>query len=62
MADPTRTRKARLIIANSIACATLLMLIAAPRPVSSAVLGNGWQCSTTAFVLTTCRPTSHFEE
>jgi hypothetical protein len=57
MIGPLRTRKARaLVIASSLAgAAVLLIVIAAPKPISVAALGSEWQCSKTAFVLTTCR-------
>jgi len=57
MIDPTWIRKGRaLAIAISVAgAAVLLMLTAAPRPASVAALGTEWQCTNTAFVLTTCR-------
>ncbi|TYO67296.1 hypothetical protein FXV83_06695 [Bradyrhizobium hipponense] len=32
------------------------LLFARPQPIESAVLGAGWECSQTAFVLTTCAP------
>ncbi|MDX3969292.1 MAG: hypothetical protein QHD01_22230 [Bradyrhizobium sp.] len=32
------------------------VLLARPQPIESAVLGADWQCSQTAFVLTTCAP------
>lgn len=44
-----------LVIINSLAGAAILLAIAAPQPVSSGALGSEWRCSTTAFVLTTCR-------
>ena len=50
------TRKARmLVIVNLLAGAAVVMAMAAPHPVSSAALGNDWQCSKAAFVFTTCR-------
>ncbi|WP_426442411.1 hypothetical protein [Bradyrhizobium genosp. P] len=50
------SRNARtLVTVNLLAGAALLLAIAAPQPVSSAALGSEWQCSKTAFVLTTCR-------
>lgn len=33
-----------------------VLSLARPRPIESAVLGAEWQCSLTAFVLTTCSP------
>ncbi|MGY4504318.1 hypothetical protein ACVWYH_008275 [Bradyrhizobium sp. GM24.11] len=61
MIGPTWTRTARaLVIANSLAGATVLLIaMAAPQPVSVAALGSEWQCSRTAFVLTTCRQAEH---
>ena len=32
------------------------LLFARPQPIENAVLGSGWECSQTAFVLTTCAP------
>lgn len=32
------------------------MLLARPQPVESVVLGTDWECTRTAFVLTTCAP------
>ena len=42
-------------------CATVVLggavaMLARPKPIESAVLGAEWQCSRTAFVLTTCAP------
>ena len=33
-----------------------MLLLARPQPIESAVLGAGWECTQTAFVLTTCAP------
>ncbi|MCC8974434.1 hypothetical protein [Bradyrhizobium brasilense] len=50
------SKAGRLVVATSLACmVVVLAIVAAPRPVSSAALGSEWQCSKTAFVLTTCR-------
>lgn len=50
------SRKARtLVIVNSLAGAALLLVMLAPHSTSSAALGGEWQCSKTAFVVTTCR-------
>lgn len=38
----------------AVACAALLF--GRPHPIESAVLGTGWECTQTAFVLTTCAP------
>ncbi|WFU68703.1 MULTISPECIES: hypothetical protein [unclassified Bradyrhizobium] len=35
------------------------LLFARPQPIENAVLGAGWECSQTAFVLTTCAPRAH---
>ncbi|PWE78819.1 hypothetical protein XF30_20825 [Bradyrhizobium sp. SUTN9-2] len=32
------------------------LLLARPKPVESAVLGADWECTQTAFVLTSCAP------
>lgn len=60
MIGATWNRKGRtLVIANCLAAAAVLLVVAAaPRPISSAALGSEWQCSKSAFVLTTCRPAS----
>jgi hypothetical protein len=31
-------------------------LLARPKPIESAVLGADWECTQTAFLLTTCAP------
>ena len=50
------TRKARmLVVVNLLAVTALLLAMAAPHPVSSVALGSEWQCSKSAFVVTTCR-------
>ena len=38
------------------ALAGAALLLARPQPIENAVLGAGWECSQTAFVLTTCAP------
>ena len=45
----------------SLACAVAalagaVLLLARPQPIESAVLGTDWECTQTAFVLTTCAP------
>jgi hypothetical protein len=45
--------KALAIICAVVAVAAVLVVLARPRPIESAVLGAEWQCSRT-FVLTTC--------
>lgn len=50
------THKVRaLVIVNALVGAAVLLAMAAPHPVSSVALGSEWQCSKSAFVLTTCR-------
>lgn len=39
-----------------VAVAGAMLLLARPQPIESAVLGPGWECTQTAFVLTTCAP------
>ena len=42
------------VVVATLAGATLLL--ARPQPIESAVLGTDWECTQTAFVLTTCAP------
>ena len=42
------------VVVAALAGATLLL--ARPQPIESAVLGSDWECTQTAFVLTTCAP------
>jgi hypothetical protein len=51
----TGKRLALVIAAFALACVALLRM-AEPISVSSSELGSNWQCSKTAFVLTTCTP------
>jgi hypothetical protein len=51
----TGKRRALVIAAFALACVAFLWM-AAPKSVSSSNLGSNWQCSKTAFVLTTCAP------
>lgn len=39
-----------------VAVAGAALLLARPQPIESAVLGTDWECTQTAFVLTTCAP------
>ncbi|MDA9493285.1 hypothetical protein [Bradyrhizobium sp. CCBAU 11361] len=48
--------KALAITVVVVAAAAAAALLARPKPIESAVLGAGWECSQTAFVLTTCAP------
>ena len=49
----TGKRRALVIATFTLACAAFIR-VAAPKPVSIAELSSEWQCSKTAFVLTTC--------
>ncbi|MCP3466434.1 MULTISPECIES: hypothetical protein [unclassified Bradyrhizobium] len=40
----------------TVALAGVAVFLAQPKPVESSLLGAEWQCSRTAFVLTTCAP------
>ena len=56
------TRKARALVIATFTlagAAVLLTAMGAPKPVSVAALGSEWQCSKTAFVLTTCTLVRH---
>ena len=47
------------VLAITVAAAALagaVLLLARPQPIESAVLGSAWECTQTAFVLTTCAP------
>ncbi len=46
--------KASAIAVAAVAGAALLL--ARPQPIESAVLGADWECTRTAFVLTSCAP------
>lgn len=48
--------KALAIAFTLVAVAGTALLLARPQPIESAVLGTGWECTQTAFVLTTCAP------
>ncbi|PPQ20552.1 hypothetical protein CV770_04025 [Bradyrhizobium sp. AC87j1] len=49
-------QKALAIALALIAVAGAALLLARPQPIESAVLGADWECTQTAFVLTTCAP------
>jgi hypothetical protein len=51
----TDKRRALVIATFTLVCVAFLRM-AAPMPMSSSELGSNWQCSKTAFVLTTCTP------
>lgn len=46
--------KALAITVAVAAVAGAALVFGRPQPIESAVLGAGWECSQTAFVLTTC--------
>ncbi|MET4153847.1 hypothetical protein ABIC08_004352 [Bradyrhizobium sp. RT9b] len=48
--------KALAIAVAVVALAGVALLLARPKPIESAVLGAGWECTQTAFLLTTCAP------
>lgn len=53
----SRLRLRALVIAFALAAVTgAAVLLARPQTIDSAVLGAGWECTQTAFVLTTCAP------
>jgi len=48
--------KSLATICAAVVLAGAVAVLARPKPIESAVLGAAWQCSRTAFVLTTCAP------
>ncbi|MBR0967917.1 hypothetical protein JQ554_27140 [Bradyrhizobium diazoefficiens] len=50
------SRKALAIAVAVVALAAAALLLARPQPFESAVLGADWECTQTAFVLTSCAP------
>jgi hypothetical protein len=48
--------RALAITVAVVALAGVTIALGRPRPIESAVLGAEWQCSRTAFVVTTCSP------
>ena len=48
--------KALAITFATVALAGVAIVLARPKPIESAMLGAEWQCSRTAFVVTTCAP------
>ena len=48
--------KALAIAVALVAVTGAMLTLARPQPIESAVLGAGWECTQTAFVLTTCAP------
>lgn len=52
-----RSPRTLAVAALAVVFAGGAVALARPRPVTNAVLGAGWACSRTAFVVTTCAPT-----
>ncbi|QPF88574.1 hypothetical protein [Bradyrhizobium commune] len=48
--------KALAITVAAAMVAGAVLLLARPQPIESTVLGAAWECTQTAFVLTTCAP------
>jgi hypothetical protein len=48
--------KALVITAAAVAVAGALLFAGRPQPIESTVLGANWECTQTAFVLTSCAP------
>ncbi|QOZ53346.1 hypothetical protein [Bradyrhizobium sp. CCBAU 53338] len=48
--------KALAITVAAVAVAGAVLLAARPQPIESAVLGAAWECTQTAFILTSCAP------
>ncbi len=48
--------KALAITVAAAAMAVAVLLLARPQPVDNTVLGADWECTRTAFVLTSCAP------
>lgn len=48
--------KALAIAVAAVTVAGAVLLAARPQPIESAVLGANWECTRTAFILTSCAP------
>ncbi|MBC9880275.1 hypothetical protein G8O24_23395 [Bradyrhizobium sp. INPA01-394B] len=48
--------KALAITVAVAAIASAVLLAARPQPIESSVLGAAWECTQTAFILTSCAP------
>jgi hypothetical protein len=59
MTMPKAKLKALAIAVAVAAVAGAALLLARPQPIESAVLGADWECTQTAFLLTTCAPRLH---
>ncbi|WP_426608911.1 hypothetical protein [Bradyrhizobium sp. McL0616] len=48
--------KALAMTVAAVAVAGAVLLLGRPQPIESTVLGAAWECTQTAFVLTSCAP------
>ena len=48
--------RALAIVVAAVAVVGAVLLAARPRPIESTVLGAAWECTQTAFILTSCAP------
>jgi hypothetical protein len=48
--------KALAVTIAAVAVAGAVLLAARPQPIESTVLGAAWECTQTAFILTSCAP------
>ncbi|MCG2626396.1 hypothetical protein L6654_07135 [Bradyrhizobium sp. WYCCWR 13023] len=48
--------KALAIVVAAVAVVGAVLLAARPQPIESTVLGAAWECTQTAFILTSCAP------
>jgi hypothetical protein len=48
--------KALAITVATVAVTAAVLLAGRPQPIESAVLGANWECTQTAFILTSCAP------
>lgn len=48
--------KAVAISVAAVAVTGAVLLLARPQPIENTVLGASWQCTQTAFILTSCAP------
>lgn len=51
-----RSLKALAIVVAIAAVAGAVLLAGRPQPIESTVLGAAWECTQTAFILTSCAP------
>lgn len=56
MSFPGLSLRTPAIFCAIVAVAGVLVVLGRPKPIESSVLGAEWQCSRTAFVLTSCAP------